>query len=486
VTAELTFAAVAAFVAGLPREPVESARWYGGKGRPIVSLALAEAFDLGAGALLAIVEVAEEGGGAGRYTLPLRRDRDGLAVADDGDGTWRALAATIADGRTVAALPKRVRAAGTPGPVTAALVCRPASALAELAPGGAARVAAAEERPLGLDQSNSSVVLAERLLLKAYRRLEDGLNPDLELNAFLAEEARFPAVPRLAGYAEVVSAGGAATVALLQEFVPDAADLYEATAEQLAAWILAPGEVTVEFATEVAADLGALTAGLHAALAAALGVPDFEPRPATRDELRGWRRAAHIQLQRAIDALRGQDGEELRAMAPAIAEQLTVIEATPSVPLVTRVHADLHLGQVIVAPDGYRIVDFEGEPTRSIEERRRHHSPLRDVASMLRSIDHVGRSARRRSEGRNGGPVASPGLDVERWLTRARARFLETYRAGLREAGTPIDVDEDLLRAFEFEKETYEFLYAATYLPEWLWAPREGMRALVAEAQRPS
>jgi maltose alpha-D-glucosyltransferase/alpha-amylase len=485
VTAEATFGAVARFVAGIAPPELSSARWYGGKGREVAAIDLAEAFALDPAALLAIVDVTDTGGGTGRYSLPLRHDVSGLALAADGDGTWRSLAVAVAEGRTIAALPKRARTPGTPAPASAALVCRPASALRDLAPGGARGIGAWPERPLGLDQSNTSVVLGEQLLLKAYRRLEDGLNPDLELSAYLAEELGFAAVPRLAGFIEMVSASGAATVALLQEFVVDAADAYEATAERLAAWIVAPGTVTVEFATEEAAELGTLTAELHAALAAGAGIPGFEPRPATREELRGWRRAAHVQLQRAIDALHGDEGEVLRSMAPVIAEQLTVIEASPSVPLVTRVHADYHLGQVMIAPDGWRIVDFEGEPTRPIDERRRHHSPLRDVASMLRSIDHAGRSARRRAEARNGGAVESPGLDIEAWLKRARERFVESYRRGLVESGAPIDVDEDLLRAFEFEKETYEFLYAATYLPEWLWAPLEGMRALVDEASSP-
>jgi maltose alpha-D-glucosyltransferase / alpha-amylase len=370
-----------------------------------------------------------------------------------------------------------------PGPVSAALVCRPAGALRELAPGGAEEVAVLPERPLGLDQSNTSVVLGERLILKAYRRLEPGLNPDLELNAYLAEEIGFGAVPRLAGFAEVVSADGTSTATLFQEFIADGADAYESLAEQLASWILAPGEVTVEFATEVAADLGALTAALHAALAAASGLPELEPREATRDELRSWHRAADRQLQRAIDLVHGPEGVELRSMAPVIAEQLTVLEALPSVPLVTRVHGDFHLGQVVTAPDGFRIVDFEGEPTRTLDERRRHNSPLRDAASMLRSIDHAGRSARRRAESRRGGPVESPGLDIDAWLARARERFVDSYRRSLRELGAPIAVDDDLLRAFEFEKETYEFIYAVTYLPEWLWASVEGMRGLVAEAQ---
>ena len=388
----------------------------------------------------------------------------------------------MAQGRTIPSLPHRVAGAVT-GSVSAALVCRPASALPDLVPGGARTVAELAERPVDSDQSNTSVVLGERLILKAFRRLEPGLNPDLELNAWLAEEVRFPAVPRLAGFVELVTAAGASTAALVQEFLPDAADAYESLAERLTAWILAPGEVTVEFAAEEPAAIGTLTADLHGALSMAR-VPELEPRQAGRDDLRAWRRAAQVQLQRAIDMVQGPAGAELRAMAPAISEQLSVFEALPTVPILTRVHGDYHLGQVLETAHGYRIIDFEGEPTRPLEERRRRNSPLRDVASMLRSIDHVGRSARRRAESRRGGPVESPGLDVEAWLVRARERFLETYRAGLRELGAPIDVDEDLLRAFEFEKECYEFIYAATYLPDWLWAPLEGMRALVAEAER--
>ncbi len=146
--------------------------------------------------------------------------------------------------------------------------------------------------------------------------------------------------------------------------------------------------------------------------------------------------------------------------------------------MLTRVHGDYHLGQVLLAPDGYRIIDFEGEPTRSLDERRAHASPLRDVASMLRSIDHVGRSARRRAIERNGGPVASPGLDLEGWLRRSRERFIEAYRAGLREAGAPIQFDAGLLRAFEVDKEVYEYIYASTWLPSWLWAPDESMHGM--------
>ena len=136
---------------------------------------------------------------------------------------------------------------------------------------------------------------------------------------------------------------------------------------------------------------------------------------------------------------------------------------------------------MLLAPDGYRIVDFEGQPTRSLEDRRAHQSPLRDVASMLRSLDHVGRSARRRAVERNGGPVESPGLDIEAWLRRSRERFLDAYRSGLRESRAPIVVDPGLLRAFEIDQEVYEYIYASTWMPSWLWAPDESMRALLED-----
>jgi maltose alpha-D-glucosyltransferase/alpha-amylase len=388
--------------------------------------------------------------------------------------------ASIAEGRTIGAMPRAAAGTDAAGPVTAALVCRPAQAVSQVVGADPDAVLTMPERSLGADQSNTSVVIGERVLLKAYRRLEAGLNPELELVAFLTEVARFPAVAPLAGYAEVVStASGAATVAIAQAFIPEGADAYETIAESLVGWLLAPGQVSVEFATEVAAELGALTAGMHAALADDRGLPEFTPREATRAELRTWARNAQRQLVRAVDVTPGRAGRLLRDSASAIAAELTVFEALATSPLLTRIHGDYHLGQVLIAADGYRVVDFEGEPLRPLDERREHGSPLRDVASMLRSLDHVGRSAGRRAMARNGGTLKALGLDLEAWLRQARVRFVDAYRQGLREAAAPIALDPALLRAFEIEKETYEFIYASTYLPSWLWAPSEGMAGLL-------
>ena len=448
----------------------------------MAAVTLEDAFVLDplAGHILALARLRLDDGSEQRYSFALTGEP--LRPAGDGDGAWRALLVAIAEGRTIPSIGGGAAEAATarPGPVSAALVCRPTAALPGLVDAGAS-VAALPERPLGADQSNTSVVVGERLLLKSYRRLEPGLNPELELLAFLTEEAAFPAVPPLAGFAEVVSTtAGAATVAIVQAFVAEGLDAYESVAEVLVGWLLAPGQVSVEFATEVAAELGTLTAALHAALADPRGIAEFEPRQATRDELRAWARTAQRQLVRAVDVTSGAPGRYLHDAAPSIAAELTVFDALPAIPLLTRVHGDYHLGQVLIADDGYRVIDFEGEPLRPLEERRAHGSPLRDVASMLRSLDHVGRSAGRRAAARNGGPLESPGLDLEAWLRRSRERFVEVYTAGLRAAGSPFAVDPALVRAFEFEKETYEFIYASTYLPSWLWAPTEGMRGLLA------
>jgi maltose alpha-D-glucosyltransferase/alpha-amylase len=376
----------------------------------------------------------------------------------------------MAEGRIVPALPTGDDPAAAP---TAALVCRPTAELAVLAPHGPG-----PERDLGADQSHTSVVLGERLLLKLYRRLQPGLNPDLEMTAFLSEEAGFAAVPRLAGFAEVVAQEGTTTVAMLQEFVADGADAFESLAEALTAWLLAPGEVSLEYATEIAADLGTLTAGLHAAVADGHGLPDMAPRTATRDEIRGWASAAHEHLAAALEIAPGDAGELLRDLAPRIAETITVLDALPTAPDVVRTHGDYHLGQVLIAPDGFRIIDFEGEPLASPEQRRAHRPALRDVASMLRSLDHVARSARRRAEHRHGGPLERTGLDTGAWIRRARERFVEAYRSGLAERRVAVDLDPDLLHAFEVDQELYEFAYAVTYMPSWLYAPTEAMRAL--------
>ena len=419
------------------------------------------------------------------YLFPLVVDAGVLRPAAEGDGTFRALAGAIAEGRTIPALPSIPEGAAEPaqaGPVTAALVCRPASGLRDLAPGGASSVHGLAERPLGTDQSNTSVVLGERLLLKAYRWLQPGLNPDLELVAYLTEEAGFTAVPPLAGYAEVVSRSSEpATVALLQAFVADAADAYESLAETLTDWLLAPGSVSVEFATEIAADIGALSAGLHGALA--VGARRSRLRAAAGDP----RRAARLARGCAHAAGPGARRHARRGGACAAGAR---------------------------AEDRRGADDLRGAPDRAARHARPRRLPPGPGARGPRRVPDRGLrgGADARPRGAARPPVAAARRGVDAAVVRSRGAERRTARRGTQRrprAEIPVSIwrlgcaapasgssrptgpgcdrrarrsrsTRRCVRAFEIEKECYEFVYAATYLPEWLWAPTEGMRALMA------
>ena len=456
---------------------------------------LAHAFLLAPDAALALVDL-QVGGHRERHATPFVL-RDGeVREAVAGDGAWRALGVAIATGRSIPALPREPGSpvAGTAGstgagPIDAALVCRPSPGFADAWGGDPATLAVAEETAIAGDRSTPPVVLGGRVVLKTYRPLEPGLNPDLELTAYLGEEAEFTGVPRLAGWVEAVTRDdGVATVAILQAYVADAADAYERTAEFLASILVAPGSVSMEWATEVAEDLGILVAGLHAALASPPAEAiDLLPRPATHDEIKTWRSDAQRELNTAIAGLATVDaaaGAELRREAAAITARLSRFEASATAPVVTRIHGDLHLGRILVAEDGYRIIGFEGDPSRPIEDRRRPDSPLRDVASLLRSLDHVAGSAVRRAEGQAGGPIDHPGIDIDAWIERSRERFLAAYADGLRRSGAGIALDPDLLDAFEVAREIHDLAVAAAADPSQSLVPREGMRRLLARGEQ--
>ena len=479
--------AVAAAVPGIDRGNRASRRGYAAADEGPAPALLAHAFALAPDAVLALVDQAtgEDDGRRDRFaTLVVVRDgvvREAVA----GDGAWRLLAAAIAEGRTIGALPRD----GETGAPDAALVCRPSPGFEAAWEGSVAELLGADEKPLGRDPSNTSAVVGGRLLLKAYRRLEPGLNPDLELTAYLSEEAGFTGVPRLAGWAEAVTRdGGVATVAMLQAFVADAEDVHERTAELLADLIAAPGSVSLEWATDMAADIGTLVAGLHAALATPpADAPDLAPREATHDELKTWRLDAHRQLNLALDAVAPLDPEAaavLRRNASSIAARLSRFEALATAPIVMRIHGDLRLGRLLVADDGYRVVDFEGDPLRSLDERRRPDSPTRDVASVLRSLDHVARDARRRADERAGQVTERPRLDIEAWIERARSRFLAAYAEGLRRSGAPVTLDLDLLDAFEVAREIRGLVFAAPDGLSGLRAPSEGLRWLLERGEQ--
>jgi maltokinase len=383
------------------------ARWFAGKGRRVAGVAR-----VGGAGGLRLLDVAYADGGVERYLdVP-----EGFA--------WGPLLAGLRDR----------------GPVRGAGGRLELRAAAELVLDGAERIPAT-------DQSNTLVAIGERLLVKAYRRLEAGPHPEVELLGALA--GRTAPVPAFGGSLHWVPADGGAdtALALLQAFVPGAEAGWEAPIERAADALRTGGGAGAEWR-----DAGRATGALHAALVDAFGVTR-----AGRADLARWRAEAEAAL--AAVAVAADDAASVR-------DRLAAFDALSPPPL-TRIHGDLHIAQFLKGSDplgSVRVIDFEGDPLRPLAERRRPDTPLRDLAGLLRSADHVGSAASRRAGG------APP----ETWIAAATAAVLDGYAAT-----APVPVDPALVAALELAKECAELRYAQRVLPEWEYAPRLGLARLL-------
>ncbi|HJZ60604.1 MAG TPA: phosphotransferase [Miltoncostaeaceae bacterium] len=316
-----------------------------------------------------------------------------------------------------------------------------------------------EIRPIGREQSNSSIVFDDRLILKAYRRLEPGIGPEIEILRFL-QEHEFHSVPALIGWYEHRGPPLDVTLGVLQRFLPDAADGWE-----LAQEMLRRGEG--DAVHPLVRELGAVTGRLHATLAADSADPAFAPEAITSEGL-ALRIATIDEQVRDVFAGLPEDSV-LEEVAMRQEELRTRLRSTPKgddLGRKIRIHGDYHLGQGLRSGDEWYIVDLEGEPARPISERRLKSSPLRDVAGMVRSFDYAGRAARILH-----GVEAPAG-----WAAAAREAFLEGYfpeveRTGILPASR--SVTDELLRLFELEKAVYELAYEVAHRPEWAAIPAE-------------
>lgn len=421
-----------------------SRRWFRHKSQPIESVRIADAAPLGEACSLLVLAAELNSGEEVHYFVPAVGSGDDRREPPDGHGAWRALLGWLLSGDG--------RVASQQG----TFVAHPLPALGRFLPGGAGEAAALEERRIGVQQTNTSVQLGDRLILKLYRRVEPGTNPEVEICSFL-DEAGFRHVPPVAGWIEYRPPDGRAATAMVQGLVPARGDGWEWMLDRLGSLPRGPAE-----ALAAVAQLGGITAELHAALRSRPDDPGFEAGLAGSDDLAAWHAGAQQQLDGARDAVRGGDAEQLERLAPAAAAAMTAIrEASGAIR--SRIHGDYHLGQLLATESGFVVIDFEGEPARPLAERRLPGSPLRDVAGMLRSLDYAARTV-----GRQAG-----GADLSIWLRAARAAFLAAYG----------DVaDADLLRGFEVEKACYEVRYEANNRPDWVWLPLEALERLVGEA----
>jgi trehalose synthase-fused probable maltokinase len=317
-------------------------------------------------------------------------------------------------------------------------------------------------RRLRGEQSNTSVVFDGALIVKHFRRLTEGENPELEITRFLTEHTAFRNTPRLAGALEYVDAGGAtSTLAVAQELVTDGRDGWEWLLARLAAG---------DGALDALRRLGQRTGELHLALAAPTSDPAFGTEPIGRGDIATWTAAVERQVAAARTAV---SGRHLPEVPEATTAALSGLLGASKI----RHHGDFHLGQTLSLRDGedFMLIDFEGEPLRPLAERRRKHTPLRDVAGMLRSFAYAAAT------------TARAGHPVGDWEPAARAAFVDGYRTA---AGAAAFVPASTgafaraVAALELEKAAYEIVYEANNRPDWVDIPVRGLVSATAALAR--
>jgi trehalose synthase-fused probable maltokinase len=421
-------------------------RWFSGKAWPIKSVSVVDHANMDFGACsftLAVVEVVYELGHPERYLLPVKAGEEGIRDALEDDACLRALFGLIRDGGHKPSGSGRVAGEWIGGPEGLLAMPSPVSV-----------------RRLMVEQSNTSVVLGEKVILKIIRKLEAGVNPEHEVGRFLATKTPFRATPTLVGALNLEGPSGA-TLAVAHRFVPDATDGWKYTLDRLRQE-RALGE---RFLGEMR-ELGTRLGELHMAFASASADdPAFAPEPLLLEDLQRWSASIVGELGVTLaDAGRlNPDLEGRREALIGYAKKLAHV--APSGQKI-RIHGDLHLGQVLRANEQWLIFDFEGEPARSFTARREKYSALRDVAGMLRSFDYAEAT------------VALEGGEPRGRVGPSREAFLEGYRKATQGAPfLPADTAtfDVMLRAFELEKLLYEVRYELANRPDWVRIPVQAL-----------
>jgi maltokinase len=327
-------------------------------------------------------------------------------------------------------------------------------------------VAALESAPvrlMGVEQSNSSIVFDERIVLKVFRKLEPGVNPELEVLRFLTYRG-FPDIAPLYGWYDYEGQAFAATLGVAQSFLPDAVGGWELALDELAA--------SPEIFLERLGSLGTVTAQLHNTLASDAGDPAFAPEEPSQEALGLLTATVDEDIERIF--LRLPDDPRLSPIAGRgqdVRERLATRAQIGVTGRVIRTHGDYHLGQTLHTPRGWVIIDFEGEPARALPERRQKRSPLRDVAGMLRSFAYVTSAAEILR-----GEHAPDGYEE-----RMREQFLAAYFASVDPTLVPAGeaAIANLLSIFELEKAIYELRYELDNRPDWISIPVAGIARLL-------
>jgi maltose alpha-D-glucosyltransferase / alpha-amylase len=495
----------------LPRY-IEIQRWYGAKGEPVKRARLADHALWQSGRnswMLGLTEV-EGGPEAATYFVPLA-----LAWEDSEEERMRTLASvTVAKVRQQANVGVLADALGDEAFCRAVVEAigaghemktahgkirfTPTRAYGELAGKFPAALAVSRAKA---QSSNTILTIGERLFLKGYRRLRPGINPELEVGRFLTEAAHFKNCVPVAGAVEYTGADGTPmTLAMLQAYVPNQGDGWAYTIDYLQRFLdrwrtsaePPPADAHGGYLSLINT-LGTRTAELHCALALTGGDAAFDPEPVKPEDVAQWRKRVRDEAVATLELLERRLGEltlpvrndanTLIASRDRILERIAGGGAAGGQRVKTRFHGDYHLGQVLLSKNDFLIIDFEGEPARPLEERRQKHSPLKDVAGMLRSFNYAHWTALRNGiQGRDDTARLAP--LAQAWEEQTRREFLAAYEAavGSGDVYTSFSEVRGLLELFELEKALYELRYEINNRPGWVDIPLRGIIALVGLA----
>jgi len=526
---------------------IQPRRWFGGKARGIASAQVLDTIPIAYGtdsATIAMVRVSYREGPPDTYVLPLAFAAGALAEQLGRDfphaviahiqctgGEPGVLYDALLDPGFCAALLELVAGGVWQAGAVGAIHGSPTSAFARLRNPdewkGGHNPAALKPKVVTAEQSNSSIIYGDRLIMKLFRRLEPGLNPDLEIGRFLTKQSGFAHVPPAAGALEYHGPSDEpSSLAFLQGFVPNQGDAWVLTlnllgdyfAQKLHAQLAAPAESPLSTRAllslsrnelpraaehmigsylERAQLLGRRTAELHLALSIPTSDPNFTPEPfaaadqqAIYDSICQRASQSFTTLQRALDsrtlpeALR-PGAEHVLGLQSQIFTHYRALLDKPFTALRTRIHGDYHLGQVLYTGADFMIIDFEGEPARPLSQRRRKGAPLQDVAGMLRSFHYApyavlfGRAPGVSFYDRDISVQEDWARTWHRWVSIA---FLRSYLAIAENApflpAAPEEL-ERLLDVFLLDKAIYELNYELNNRPAWVQIPVEGIIQLV-------
>jgi maltokinase len=348
---------------------------------------------------------------------------------------------------------------GEPGGVDALAELFATEAVTDCVAFHGGRAPRGDVRSMGAEQSNSSIVFGEEQVLKVFRRIEPGINPELEMLRFLSLRG-YENIAKLTGWYEYTGDLMQATLGILQDFVAEARDGWElALDDPLGLLARLP-------------ELGTATGRMHTVLASDPGDAAFAPEQPGDEALALLTATIDEQIERAFIDL--PDDPALAPIAgrgEEVRDRLQLMSHVGVGGRLIRHHGDYHLGQTMLRDAGWVILDFEGEPARSLLDRRRKRSPLRDVAGMLRSFAYAASAAE----------LLRGGRSPEGWEARARTAFLDAYFAAVEPTLLPAGeaATSKLLAIFELEKAVYELHYELNNRPDWAAIPVAGIARLL-------